>query len=393
MTNWLIEQQIILSLVLLSLIIIEAKAVNILGAKLIYGLWCLVPLVLIANSLPQNLVEINSSGVYRYIVAAEQWNKAGNVSVNWFAVWALGCFIILSLATYAQFKIDSLISSAKPIQMPKFCLPRGMQLFSSEHFSGPILSGLLRPKLLVPNNFCDDFSEQQQQQMLTHELVHLKRLDNGANLLALVMLALFWFNPISWLAYRAFRRSQELSCDAKVLANSVKQDQITYCQALVQCAQHSTHSFSIYSPYGEKSTMLKRIQTIQTSSKAKPLIIALCITFSSALLGSVAIAKLGEPTHAVNSDVMATPVMRVDPLYPAQAAVNKQEGSVILQFDIDKNGRPQNIQVLESIPQQIFDKSAVEALSQWQYKPRIQGGKAQKQTGLKVQLDFKLGAA
>jgi len=41
----------------------------------------------------------------------------------------------------------------------------------------------------------------------------------------------------------------------------------------------------------------------------------------------------------------------------------------------------------------VFDKSAIVALKQWEYKPRIQGGKGMRQTGLLVQLDYQLGAA
>ena len=61
-----------------------------------------------------------------------------------------------------------------------------------------------------------------------------------------------------------------------------------------------------------------------------------------------------------------------------------------MQFDIAKDGTTDNIQVLESFPQLVFDKESVRALKQWTYKPRIQGGQAQRQTGLTVQLDFRM---
>jgi len=56
MINWLIEQQIGISLLLLTLISLEAKALKNLGADLIYALWLLVPLLLIANNLPQDVI-------------------------------------------------------------------------------------------------------------------------------------------------------------------------------------------------------------------------------------------------------------------------------------------------------------------------------------------------
>ena len=90
-----------------------------------------------------------------------------------------------------------------------------------------------------------------------------------------MFVAVFWFNPLSWMAYRAFRRSQEIACDAAVLKQSTTEDQINYSKALVQCAERSLHSFSIYSPYGEKHTMFKRIKNIQSPAKIKPALIGL----------------------------------------------------------------------------------------------------------------------
>ncbi|AGH44142.1 energy transducer TonB [Paraglaciecola psychrophila] len=108
------------------------------------------------------------------------------------------------------------------------------------------------------------------------------------------------------------------------------------------------------------------------------------------MLAGVALANLAETAHSVDSSTMASPVLRIEPKYPVEAARNKQEGSIILQFDIDKDGSTDNIQVIESFPQQVFDKNSITALKQWTYKPRIQGGQAQRQTGLTVQLDYKM---
>jgi bla regulator protein BlaR1 len=226
--------------------------------------------------------------------------------------------------------------------------------------------------------------------MINHELVHFHRGDNFYNLFDLLFVAVFWFNPLTWLGYRAFRRSQELACDAVVLNQSNTKDQISYSKALVQCADRSLHNFSIYSPYGEKHTMFRRIASIKNPAKINPTLIGLSIALSSTLLVSVAIANLAETTHAVGKISIATPVIRIEPKYPVEAARDNQEGSVILEFDITKDGSTDNIEVIESFPQQVFDKVSVTALKQWTYKPRIQGGQAQRQTGITVQLDFRM---
>jgi TonB family protein len=65
------------------------------------------------------------------------------------------------------------------------------------------------------------------------------------------------------------------------------------------------------------------------------------------------------------------------------------EGWVELKFDIDENGDPVNIIVVDSDSGDTFDKEAIRALSKWKYKPKVVDGKAVAQRGLKVRLDFK----
>ena len=390
MTNWLVEQQIVISFLLLILIILEGKAIKSLGANVVYALWLLVPLLLIANNLPQDVISVDDKSIYRYLVEVGSATNEVNSSISWDFLWLCGTFSILSLGAFAQWKIYRLTHLGSHKVALSAALPKTLNVVSNKQLAGPVLSGIFKPTLLIPEGFHSQFSERQQQLMISHELVHFHRGDNLYNLLALFFVAVFWFNPLTWLAYRAFRRSQELACDAAVLKQATTEDKISYSKALVQCAERSLHSFSIYSPYGEKHTMFKRIKSIQSPAKIKPALIGLSIALSSTLLGGVALANLAETAHSVDKPSMASPVIRIEPKYPVEAARDNQEGSVILQFDIAKDGSTDNIQVIESFPQQVFDKVSITALKQWTYKPRIQGGQAQRQTGLTVQLDYRL---
>ena len=390
MTNWLIEQQMVISFLLLTLITLEAKAMKNLGADVIYALWLLVPLLLIANNLPQDVITVDDKSIYRYIVEIGAATNTVNSDFHWALLWLSGCLAILSLGAFAQWKIYRIAHFGSRKVELGIALPNSLTVVKNNQLSGPVLSGIFRPILLIPEGFNSQFSVRQQQLMISHELVHFHRGDNFYNLFALLFVAVFWFNPLTWLAYRAFRRSQELACDAAVLKQSTTEDQISYSKALVQCAERSLHSFSIYSPYGEKNTMFKRIISIKNPATIKPALIGLSIALASTLLAGVALANLAETSHSVNKPSMATPVIRIEPKYPIEAAQNKQEGSVILQFDIAKNGSTDNIQVLEAFPQHVFDKVSVTALKQWTYKPKIQGGQAQRQTGLRVQLDYRM---
>lgn len=90
-------------------------------------------------------------------------------------------------------------------------------------------------------------------------------------------------------------------------------------------------------------------------------------------------------------DGEATPIFRIDPKYPPEAARDGKEGWVELSFTINKVGGVEDVEVIDADPKRIFDREAKRALRKWKYKPKVVDGIAQVQPGLKVRLDFTLG--
>ena len=82
-------------------------------------------------------------------------------------------------------------------------------------------------------------------------------------------------------------------------------------------------------------------------------------------------------------------IIRVEPRFPKRALRKKiYKGSVKLGFDVDEQGKTTNIHIIDSIPKVVFDKSAVRALSQWTYYPKIVDGSPVVRKGLWVRLDY-----
>ena len=382
MTEWLIQQQGPLCLVLVALMIMEHFFTAKIGIRLMYKLWWMVPVVLLMANLPIPVISLPANSFTRYIVSG---SIPVNVSQNavWLGLWVAGasCIALYLISQYAQL--------ARSVSKPM----AGMKnTWFARRATTPMLFGLFAPRILLPASFTRLFCPVQQQLVLEHENTHRRHGDHIWNALALVILTVFWFNPLVWLALRSFRINQELACDNQVLRQKSPQEKLLYAKALVACAEQNSSYLTTYPTFGEKSTMLKRLNLINKPNSATKVAGVAALAVAAILTTHTALANL--PASDIQADKvnLATPVKRVPPVYPASAALANQEGFVTLQFDITETGATANIKVVKSSPAGVFDTSAVKAMKQWQYKPRVQGGKAQRQTGILVQLDFKLAA-
>ena len=78
------------------------------------------------------------------------------------------------------------------------------------------------------------FDAAERRQVLLHELTHLKHGDLGGNQSAALILAICWWNPVIWLAFRRFRRDMEIYCDYD--AARLSGDKKAYAATLVKAA-------------------------------------------------------------------------------------------------------------------------------------------------------------
>ncbi len=86
----------------------------------------------------------------------------------------------------------------------------------------------------------------------------------------------------------------------------------------------------------------------------------------------------------------ATPIFRINAIYPRRALLQRIEGFVVLKFDITETGQTDNVSVMQASPPQIFNESAIQALRKWKYKAKIENGRPVRQKNLEVTLVFEM---
>ena len=112
----------------------------------------------------------------------------------------------------------------------------GVHVIETDAARGPLAFGIWRRYVAFPRDFTDRYDADERDLALAHELGHHARGDLIANWVALVVLALHWFNPVAWRAFRAFRADQEMANDARVLAGRDADLRHAYACAIVKAA-------------------------------------------------------------------------------------------------------------------------------------------------------------
>ena len=83
----------------------------------------------------------------------------------------------------------------------------------------------------------------------------------------------------------------------------------------------------------------------------------------------IGFGPIGDGVDMSLLDEPLTPVARVPPVYPISARRKGVEGWVRVEFEVDEQGQVGRIQVAESEPPGIFDRSVIRCISKWRYRP------------------------
>lgn len=379
MTSWLIAQSLPLSVLLIALLAAQKLLKPHTGPTARYAIWLCLPVYLVTDALlPNTLVDFVPAS---YTVTTQTLGASESAGLQldlYLFVWLTGA---LSLAVFHGIRYQRFVNKLALSSVAEPIDGWSGQTRQSAKAASPFVMGMFHPTLVVPKDFKDRYTPEQQNLIINHESTHVQHGDPLWNGVAHMLVLVFWFNPLMWVAYRQFRALQEEACDQTVMANATRQQRVSYAHALVQCATQTSLPLNTLF-FGDKKMMENRVVG---ALEAKPQ--KMTGLFFSTMLACLVGLTLSAVTVAkeMGGDKSVHPLTRVEPKYPIKAAEQKIEGSVTLRYDIETDGSVSNVSVVSATPENVFNRTSITALEQWTY-----AAPPHKYEGVLVQLDFVL---
>lgn len=160
------------------------------------------------------------------------------------------------------------------------------EMIVCEAISTPAVTGLLRPRLLLPH---ERYDVQELRYILRHELCHLKRRDMLLKLVLLAANAMHWFNPVVYLMLRQADEDIELACDSAATDGLDRAERAAYSRTLLAAVQSSVRALPATTCFGGTVERLKRRITNVLGAQKKrglgvvALVLALTLTAGCAV--------------------------------------------------------------------------------------------------------------
>ncbi len=218
---------------------------------------------------------------------SEHFAAVPTASVNPLYVWTeiagwvwligLGAMLLYALASYLRLRRR--VSVSLPIQD---------NIYLCDAISSPFILGVVKPHIYLPSGL----DEVQRQNVLSHERAHLARRDHWWKPLGFALLAVYWFNPVLWLAYTLLCRDIELACDERVIRTMDESAVKTYSTVLLACSMPRKAVITCPLAFGEVGVK-ERVKNALHYKKPAFWVVAASVTVCIV----VAVCFLTDPEH------------------------------------------------------------------------------------------------
>lgn len=195
------------------------------------------------------------------------------------SMWFVGVLILLAFYWCGSYRLRQVqhfaMLPSKNIQdlFDKCCqklrIRNNVQVRQSRFITAPVSFGWKKPFVVLPNRGIEKLPASELENVVLHELTHIRHGDLITNYLFCGMQALYWFNPLVWLAFRQMRRDREAYCDWAVLNELGDENaRIAYGQTILNFAAGCQTQFHTANGLCQNKEQLKyRLEQIVSYQK------------------------------------------------------------------------------------------------------------------------------
>ncbi len=203
-------------------------------------------------------------------------------------IWLAGVAVLVMYSVISYLKVAGRVSTATRVNN---------NIFESDRISSPFVYGFLYPRIYIPIGL----TEPDRTYILTHEQIHIKRLDHLIKPLSFLVLTLHWFNPLMWFSFILMSRDMEMSCDESVVRRMGSSIKANYSESLLSFSIRGG-GFVLGSPlaFGE-SALKARIKNILNYKRPSFWVTGTIIALVIAFITGVAT----NPEKALEKEVLA----------------------------------------------------------------------------------------
>lgn len=137
-------------------------------------------------------------------------------------IWLLGMLVLTGYGIFGSLRVEYQLRFAVPVEQ---------QIWECDTIRTSFLWGLFHPRIYLPSGM----NEETKRYVIRHERAHQKRGDHWWKVIGYVLLVIYWFQPLMWIAYWIFARDIEYACDEHVIGNLSFAERKEYAQALLLC--------------------------------------------------------------------------------------------------------------------------------------------------------------
>lgn len=196
--------------------------------------------------------------------AANPWQTVLSVA-SW--VWLAGMVAMATYAVFTTLRLRRQVGEAAHLRD---------NLWQCDHLRSPFILGVFRPRIYLPS----DLSGTARDSVVAHEQAHLRRHDHWWKPLGFLLLTVYWFNPLMWMAYILLCRDIEAACDERVVRDMNAASRRSYSEALLRCSAPRRLVSACPLAFGETSVK-SRIKSVLSYKKPTVWIIVVALLVST----------------------------------------------------------------------------------------------------------------